>query len=240
MNANSIIKDIRSELKAKANPKFAQRIKKYFREDIRTYGVQMQDVKKIAKEYYKKFRAAKDIQKAFTVAERLLASANMEEGALALEMLRGFHRLYSPKLFSLFDQWIDYLTNWANADALCCHHIAITLEQDEALTHKLLKWTKSKNRWRRRAAAVSLVEPANKGMYLHELLQVSERLMQDEDAVVQKGVGWLLREAGKKHPNEIAEFLLRWRDKTAPLILQTATEKLPPEIRTKVLNRNTA
>jgi 3-methyladenine DNA glycosylase AlkD len=58
--------------------------------------------------------------------------------------------------------------------------------------------------------------------------------------VVQKGVGWLLREAGKKHPNEIAEFLLRWRDKTAPLILQTATEKLPPEIRTKVLNRNTA
>ncbi len=240
MNANTIIKEIRSELKAKANPNFAQRVKRYFKEDIQAYGVRMQDVRKIAKEYFKKFKSAKDIQKAFTVAERLLASANIEEGALALEMLRGFHRLYTPKLFSLFDQWIDYLTNWVNADALCCHHIAITLEQDEALPHKLLKWTKSKNRWRRRAAAVSLVEPAHKGMYLDELLQVADRLMQDKDPMVQKGVGWLLREASKKHPEGVAEFLLRWRDKTAPLILQTATEKLSPEIRTKMLNRNTA
>jgi len=237
MNVKSIVKEIRSQLKARANPEFARQMKNYFKEEIWAYGIRMKDVKKIAKEYYKKFKATNDIQKVFTVAERLLASANIEEGALALEMLRGFHRLYTPKLFSLFDHWVNYLTNWVHTDALCCHHIAITLEQDGKLAHKLLKWTKSRNRWRRRAAAVSLVELANKGMYLNETLQVAERLMQDKDEMVQKGVGWLLRETSRKYPDEIAEFLLRWKDKTSRLVLRTAAEKLPPELRFKVLSK---
>jgi 3-methyladenine DNA glycosylase AlkD len=234
MNVNSVVKEIRAQLMEKANPQVAQRMKKQFKGEIWSYGIRLPEVKKLAREYYRKFKSANDIQKAFTVAERLLASANMEEGVLALEMLRGFHRVYTPKLFSIFDQWVNYLTNWSQTDSLCCHHIAVTVEQDGRLINRLLKWTKSRNRWRRRAAAVSLVEPANKGMYLGETLKVAERLMGDKDEVVQKGVGWLLREMSVRYPNEIVAFLVKWKGGTSNMVLRTATEKLAPEKRAKI------
>jgi 3-methyladenine DNA glycosylase AlkD len=60
--------------------------------------------------------------------------------------------------------------------------------------------------------------------------------MKDTDIMVQKGVGWLLKEASKKHPKEVTEFLLKWKNKTTRLILNYAVEKLPIKLKKKVLS----
>ncbi|HIH89089.1 TPA: DNA alkylation repair protein, partial [Candidatus Bathyarchaeota archaeon] len=57
--------------------------------------------------------------------------------------------------------------------------------------------------------------------------RIADRLMEDRDDMVQKGVGWLLKEASKKHPNEVREYLIKWRPKTSGLVLRYASEKLP-------------
>jgi 3-methyladenine DNA glycosylase AlkD len=49
--------------------------------------------------------------------------------------------------------------------------------------------------------------------------------------MVQKGVGWLLKEASKEHPDEIREYLLKWREEAPALILRYASEKLPKDKR---------
>ena len=49
--------------------------------------------------------------------------------------------------------------------------------------------------------------------------------------MVQKGVGWLLKEASKKHPKEMREYLIKWKPKTSALILCYASEKLPNDKR---------
>jgi 3-methyladenine DNA glycosylase AlkD len=51
--------------------------------------------------------------------------------------------------------------------------------------------------------------------------------MKDTDVMVQKGVGWLLKEASKQHPKEIAEFLIKSKDKTTRLVLNY--QRFPPE-----------
>lgn len=72
---------------------------------------------------------------------------------------------------------------------------------------------------------------ARKGEMLKEAFKVADRLMTDRDDMVQKGVGWLLKEASKEHPNEVRDYLLKWREKTAALVLRYASEKLPREMR---------
>ncbi len=98
-------------------------------------------------------------------------------------------------------------------------------------SQRLLEWTGSGNRWRRRAAAVSLVPIARRGEMLEEAFTIAERLMTDGDDMVQKGVGWLLKETSREHPDEVREFLLRWRDRTSALVLRYASEKLPKDMR---------
>jgi 3-methyladenine DNA glycosylase AlkD len=64
---------------------------------------------------------------------------------------------------------------------------------------------------------------------LEEALTIADRLMTDGDDMVQKGVGWLLKEASKEHPDEIREYLLKWREEAPALILRYASEKLPKD-----------
>jgi len=64
-----------------------------------------------------------------------------------------------------------------------------------------------------------------------QVFVITDRLMTDGDDMVRKGVGWLLKEVSKEHPQEIRDYLLKWREKTSALTLRYASEKLPKEMR---------
>jgi 3-methyladenine DNA glycosylase AlkD len=97
----------------------------------------------------------------------------------------------------------------------------------------LLAWTASPHRWKRRAAAVTMVKDFYKGgrANVTRALQVSRKLILDPEKVVQQGVGWLLREAWKKSPERVEDFLLKWKDQAPRLIIQYATERIDKEKR---------
>jgi len=171
------------------------------------------------------------------LAEKLFKTTKMEEVTLALEILKHYYKSYSPELFFTFAKWTNYLTNWAHTDDFSVHHIAKLLTLDESLFKEILKWTKSNNRWVRRASAVTFVEEARRGNKLKEVFTVCNKLMKDEDEMVQKGVGWVLKEASKKHPQEVVAFLLHWKPKTSRIILYTACEKMPIGLKETILEK---
>ena len=63
-------------------------------------------------------------------------------------------------------------------------------------------------------------------------------LLPSDDDMVQKGLGWLLREAAKANPEQTVEYLMMIRDRTPRLVLRTACETLPAATRDKVLLRS--
>lgn len=227
MNADRIVKDIRTKLRSKAKKKRALGAKQFFKEEIWVYGVSAPVVKTISSDYAKYFKSNGDLGTAFRVAENLLASSNMEEGVVAIYLLRRFTKHFDPSLFSLFDQWVNYLTNWAHTDGLSAWLISDCVRKDPAKIKELIRWASSSNRWRRRAAAVSLTPIARDGLHLDKTLQLADHLMTDKDDMVQKGVGWLLKEASRRHPDEIVRYLLKWKGKTSGVTMRYACEKLP-------------
>jgi 3-methyladenine DNA glycosylase AlkD len=107
------------------------------------------------------------------------------------------------------------------------------------LEHKraahVYRWMTSRNIWHRRAAAVSLIRGVRKQMFARETKAVTATLLNDADLMVQKGLGWLLREQAK-YDREHALPQLRSIRKQAPrLVLRTACETLPPELRSEIL-----
>ncbi len=211
------------------DPFGVEKARHYFREPIESWGLTMQMCQDIAADFYPRIKG--NLPLAMEVAGDLHRHGCMELAIIGDNLLRRMKGKLTPMNFDAFDGWVDTLTNWANTDTLCTGLIFVMVRKDPRLVERLLEWTGSDNRWRRRAAAVSLVPIARRGEMLPEVFRIADRLMEDRDDMAQKGVGWLLKEASKVHPDEVHDYLVKWRPKTTGLVLRYASEKLPSEMR---------
>jgi 3-methyladenine DNA glycosylase AlkD len=100
---------------------------------------------------------------------------------------------------------------------------------------RVFEWAKSPDRWHRRAACVALIQGTRNKKFFVQITQLSDLLLSDKDDMVQKGLGWLLREMAKADPKRTAPYLMKIRDRTPRLVLRTACETLPAPVRTRVL-----
>ncbi len=105
------------------------------------------------------------------------------------------------------------------------------------MIRKLPAWTRSKNRWRRRASAVALLQEAKAGRNTESIFRICTLLRDDADDMVQKGVGWILKEAYPARPREVREFLSDWRATAPRLLLRIAAEKMPAKDRKWLLTK---
>ena len=99
----------------------------------------------------------------------------------------------------------------------------------------VFRWADSTNRWRRRAACVALIRGARERMFFPEIVRLSNMLLADQDDMVQKGLGWLLREAAKFDAKRTVQYLMKIRDRAPRLVLRTACETLPVNTKKRVL-----
>ena len=83
------------------------------------------------------------------------------------------------------------MTNWGACDGICCSLIAAALENDTALAANIEAWTASKNCWKRRAAAASLVKAARRGRHLDAARRVVAALQDDPEPIVRTAARWL-------------------------------------------------
>ena len=168
----------------------------------------------------------------------LWKSGTDEEGNLAIYLYRHFRKQCASCEFHLFEKWIDrYVNNWGHCDGVAHYLISASIENEPELAAFLPPWTASANRWKRRAAAVSLVHAGRRGVHTALILEIAERMLPDEDDLVRKGVGWLLKEAYAAKPREVVRFLKLRSRQTPRIVLRIAAEKMPPADRTLCLHK---
>jgi 3-methyladenine DNA glycosylase AlkD len=217
-------KEILAELRKRADPKRAEGAKRYFKETINPIGVPVPECRKLASEIWAKEKPI-GAEAIFPITEKLLTEY-WEAGAVGLDLLHRTRKEWMKGTFSIFSKWLDEgrITNWAHCDELSNHSICFIVEKYPELGEELVGWTKSPNRWKRRAAAVTLILPARRGERLELAFRIAAPLLPDPDDMVQKGVGWLLKEEGRKNEKEVIAFLKG--KKTSRLVLRLAAEKM--------------
>jgi 3-methyladenine DNA glycosylase AlkD len=89
----------------------------------------------------------------------------------------------------------------------------------------------------KRAAAVSLIIPAKHGQFLPEIIRIADRLLLDKDDMVQKGYGWMLKEASEQHLDEVYQYVLKHRKDMPRTALRYAIEKMPPEMKAEAMKK---
>jgi len=90
----------------------------------------------------------------------------------------------------------------------------------------------------RRAAAVSLIVPAKHGKFLDESIEIATLLMTDKEDLVQKGYGWLLKEASRKHTEEVFAFVMKHKREMPRTALRYAIELMPKELKAEAMKKD--
>jgi 3-methyladenine DNA glycosylase AlkD len=234
---SAIVKNVRKELRRKADEDTRKTGQRFFKEAIKSYGIRAPVIRKIAKEYFKKTERLGKAE-ILGLCEELLKSGYMEEAFIAYEWSYSLRTQYEPEDFAVFENWVrNYVSNWAECDSLCNHTIGTFIETFPEYVKKLKAWTSSKNRWVRRASAVTLILPARRGMFLEDVFEIADSLLTDEDDLVQKGCGWLLKEASRTHEKQVFEYVVKHKGIMPRTALRYAIEKMPPALKKKAMEK---
>jgi 3-methyladenine DNA glycosylase AlkD len=232
-----VLDAVRGELVQSVDEKTRDGAKRFFKEEVKFHGVKSAAVKKIAQKYQRAIRG-RDKRDIFALCENLLQSGYGEEAFIAFEWAYSLRKEYEPADFQVFEGWIrKYVDNWAKCDTLCNHTIGAFIEKYPGFIENLKGWARSENRWLKRASAVTLILPARKGDFLNDVLEISDILLKDKDDLVQKGYGWMLKEASRKHQEEVFEYILRRKAQMPRTALRYAIEKMPEDLRRKAMER---
>jgi len=209
----------------------------FFKNEIKSRGWYTAELRKLAVRFRRTILAEHDIPYLLQVADQLFRGNVLEEKVFAVVMLQGIVSDFGKLEFKLFESWLDRVSTWADHDALAHYLIGPIVAADATLLSRPIRWAKSKNRWHRRAAAVSLIHSTRQHKNFAHIQRVTETLVASDDDMVQKGLGWLLRESAKANPEQTVAYLMTIRDRAPRLVLRTACETLPVTMRERVLGR---
>lgn len=232
-----VITAIRNELSKNADPAIRETSRRFFKDEISCYGMKTAAVTAIGKKYWKEIRS-RDKEEIFSLCEELYRSGFLEEAFIASTWAHALSNRFEPGDLAVFEHWIDtWITNWAACDGFCNHAVGDFITTYPERIADLKRWAISPNRWMRRAACVSLIVPAKHGEFLSEAFEIADLVLTDQDNMVQKGYGWLLKEASRKHTADVFTYVMRNKTVMPRTALRYAIELMPKELKAEAMMR---
>jgi len=232
-----IAKHIRTVIKNGGSAPHTEEVQRFFKHQVKSRGWYTGELRKVAVRFRRTILAEHGLQYLLQVADQLFRGKVLEEKVFAVLMLEGLVDEFGKPEFKLFESWLDRVSSWADHDALVYYLIGPMIAADNSLLSRPPRWAKKKTDgpWHQRAAAVGLIHSTRQHKSFRDIQRITEILLPSDDDMVQKGLGWLLREAAKANPEQTVKYLMTIRERTPRLVLRTACETLPSTTGERVL-----
>jgi 3-methyladenine DNA glycosylase AlkD len=235
VSASRAADEIRRLLKTGGTAEHAAGVQWFFKEEIKSHGWYTADLRRAAVKCRRQIIEEFGLFFLLQVADQLFSGRNLEEKIFAVFLLENLTAEFGDSEFRLFESWLARISSWADHDGLVHYLISPMVAAKPARAKSSFRWAKSRDRWHRRAACVALIRGARQKMFFPEIKRMTAILLADEDDMVQKGLGWLLREMAKFDAKRAVPFLMSIRERAPRLVLRTACETLPVGVRKRIL-----
>lgn len=227
-------KEVVEFLTNNSDEKIIKKLSRYFKEGLDAYGIDKETSLSQIKKWLASWENDMTIDDYLNFGDKLISTGKFEEAGYATQFILSKKDEFSHDTFNRIGKWLENgIQNWANTDVLCMLVLSIFIFDEVVQPKDFTSWTASSSKWKRRAVPVTFVEAIKKGHDTKPILSVIEKLMEDGEEDVQKGLGTLLREIWKKQPELTEAFLMKWKNRCGRKIIQYATEKMDKEYRAK-------
>jgi len=228
--------DARNTLKSLASPEAAALATRFFTTEPGQYGegdtfigIDVPTLRTVSREY-----------KALPLDEirALLNSPIHEERHLALLILvlqvTKCDEAHRKRVYDLYLSNTRFVNNWDLVDCSAPQVVGGFLVDKSR--KPLSDLTKSTSLWERRIAIVSTQHFIRHDDFA-DTLAISQKLLEDEEDLIHKAAGWMLREVGKKSQAVLEAFLDRHAAVMPRTMLRYAIERFPPDQRRAYLQK---
>lgn len=220
-----MLEDLRRELKKLSDKKKALELQRFFKTAEGEYGYG--DVFIGLSVPQSRELALKYDGMPFDELYKLLRSEIHEERLIALLiMVNNFQKeeMLQRRIYEFYLKNIKFVNNWDLVD-LSSDKImgAYLIDKPKTILYKLAD---SKNLWERRIAMVATYYFIKNNQY-DDAIQIAEKLVKDENDLIQKAVGWMLREVGKRDLETEVKFLNQYHKEMGRTALRYSIEKFP-------------
>ena len=232
-----MLNKIKEDLQKLENPEKAKILSRFFKTGKGEYaegdiflGIIVPEQRKLSKKY---------IDLTLNDLEKLLESKVHEYRLTALFILvhkyEKANKITKKKIFDFYLSNTKYINNWDLID-LSSHKILgdFLYEKNKDILYKLAK---SSSLWERRISIISTYYFIRKNNF-EDTLNISKLLLNDKEDLIQKAVGWMLREVGKKDKKILLQFISKNYHKIPRTTLRYAIEKFSEAERLKYLKGN--
>ena len=243
-----MLNEVKQDLKKLADPKKAAVLRRFFKTGKGEYGegdefigVKVPDQRQVAKKYQ---------DEDLNTVQKLLDSKTHEHRLTGLLILvRQYERARRHKdeeemlgLVNFYLANLKHVNNWDLVDLSAPKILGDYLWQikSQKIAAKsididlLYNLAKSKILWKRRIAVLSTYPFIKEGDF-EDILKISRRRLRDKQDLIQKAVGWMLREVGKQDKKTLLKFLNKYHQRMPRTMLRYAIERLDDKERNKYL-----
>ena len=178
----------------------------------KSYGVRSDGKKGIMGAHRAAIRSLQ-IQDQLELAKRLIESEYGEQQSIALFVLEPIAEFFSPDKFDELDKYVRCLHGWSKIDSFTGSLLRDVLFRYPDEFIKLVQsWNQDEDLWLRRASVVLFTRKvAKSGQFNDIALELCDKLVYDSDLLVQKGVGWSLKDLMRNDKERIIEYVIELR-----------------------------
>lgn len=178
------------------------------------YGIYAKELKKLVEKYILILN--------FKEIKELLKTNVQEKKQLACYALVKKYKKDNQKVFNFYIKNLKYFDDWALIDTTCSYIVGeYLLNKKRDILYDLAN---SKKWNQQRVSVVSCLAFIKKNDF-KDILKISKILIESENDLVQKAIGWMLREVGKIDKNILIIFLNKNINKIKRITLRYCLEK---------------
>lgn len=215
---DSLYQKIYSDLIKHENKKAAEIDKKYHKYDgHRSFGIKAPVLDMLLKQHKTEVQKL-SCKEAFALAQ-MLYKAKIEDTILAGNfVLQNKIDCIGKEQLPFLDKALDNFCSWSQIDDFCIDVLQpVLLKYPNDTLRFLKKWNESKNMWKRRASVVAFVRKVGEsGKFTNEALLLCENIIWDKEDLVQKGIGWCLKDVMRGDKKKVFEYIKKMRKRSVP------------------------
>jgi len=231
--------DAKKELARLSRPSGNFDASRYFRgaDSLRFHNVGTAAMRALARSIHAANRERWSLADATAFADALIADPHLEAKSVGIEVVARYRRDFTPRLLPAWKGWLagNHSANWATTDSICGVLLGPLLLQHPELGARMRVWARDRNMWVRRASIVGLIPRARRGESLDLVYEIARCLHADREDLIQKAVGWALREAGKADMPRLERYLRASGAAIPRTTLRYAIERFPEKKRRAIL-----
>jgi 3-methyladenine DNA glycosylase AlkD len=235
VDANSLADLLTEELHAAGDPDRAAQEKAYLKSDLEFFGESVWEIRRVAKAFVTGAPVmAHDDLVALVAA--LWPGPVFERRMASIVLLELHPKLLSHADLPLIERLVRESLTWALVDALATDVIGGIVKRAPAeATPVLDRWSTDPDFWVRRASLLGELQGLRAGADLAPFLRRADAMLHEKEFFIRKAIGWVLREVGKRRPDEVIAWLAPRTDRASGVTMREAVKYLPAAERERLM-----